>query len=349
MKETFMKKKKGIRMVMLFAAGAWMTVAGVSSCSMAPKVIAEVKEVLPVRQVDSVMVYNVNEHMPEAARAIGTVKVTDGGMTPTHTCLYSNMLALAVRKTADCGGNALHIDQHKEPGFWTSTCHRIWCTMYIVPDSLVDGTTMTALQRLEEKNDMELAQMAKKQISIRERMMDNPPDILKLSAGPAWITSEIQTPQATYKSKGGFALQAEYQHLWRIGLGVGLSYKYFSTSFDEGFDLRMHYVGPNIVYSLKLGSKWRTEVSLGIGYSSYMEKVKNGGVGLYGNPVSTESGLGVTAHIGAEYMVSKKIGIGMQFGAFSMRLKRPSGYDTDAYEFYGIRRADLGMGIRYYL
>ena len=89
-------------MVMLFAAGAWMTVAGVSSCSMAPKVIAEVKEVLPVRQADSVMVYNVNEHMPEAARAIGTVKVTDGGMTPTHTCLYSNMLALAVRKTADC-------------------------------------------------------------------------------------------------------------------------------------------------------------------------------------------------------------------------------------------------------
>ena len=81
-----------------------------ASCS--PKVTVNLIESLPARQVDSVIVYEQNEPLPAGARKIGTVKATDPGFTPTENCMYSNMLSLAVRKTAECGGTALHVDEH---------------------------------------------------------------------------------------------------------------------------------------------------------------------------------------------------------------------------------------------
>ena len=102
-----------------------------TGCQTAPKVIAELTEHYPARQADSVMVYELGDQVPAEAKVIGTVRVTDGGITPAYNCLYSNMVSLAVRKTAESGGNALRIDQHKEPSFWTSTCHRIWSSTKI--------------------------------------------------------------------------------------------------------------------------------------------------------------------------------------------------------------------------
>ena len=113
-----------------------------ASCS--PRVTVNLVESLPARQVDSVMVYETDEAVPAGARKIGTVKATDSGFTFTEDCLYSNMLSLAVRKTAECGGNALHVDKHKKPSFWGSSCHRVYGTMYEIPDSLVSIDTYTA-------------------------------------------------------------------------------------------------------------------------------------------------------------------------------------------------------------
>ena len=53
--------------------------------------------------------------------------------------------------------------------------------------------------------------------------------------------------------------------------------------------------------------------------------------------------------MGIEYMLSKKIAIGFQMNAFTMSLKKPEGYDTDKNEFYGIRRIDTLLGLRFYL
>lgn len=100
-------------------------VALLTGCQSTPRVIAELTEHYPARQADFVMVYELGAPVPAEAKVIGTVKVTDGGMTPAYNCLYGNMVSLAVKKTAESGGNALRIDQHKEPSIWTSTCHRI--------------------------------------------------------------------------------------------------------------------------------------------------------------------------------------------------------------------------------
>lgn len=92
-----------------------------TGCQTAPRVIAELTEQHPARQADSVLVYELGDSVPAEAKVIGTVRVTDGGLTKTYNCLYGNMLSLAVKKTAESGGNALRIDRHKEPSVWTST------------------------------------------------------------------------------------------------------------------------------------------------------------------------------------------------------------------------------------
>lgn len=318
--------------------------AVLTGCSSTPRVTADVTEQLPSQPVEKVAVYDTDASVPIGARPIGKVSVTDGGMTPTNKCLYGNMLALAVRKTAESGGNALHIDEHRTPSFWTSSCHRIWGTMYVLPDSLVDGNAQSLILEMEEEKDKELLAMAQKQIERRKRALDNPSDIFKVNIGPSWITSEMQTPTKTYKNETGIALELAYQHFWRSGIGIGLNYLYHTTSFDEGYRVNLHYFGPSVVYGIKLGNSWRMDGAWGLGYSVCKEDFKGFMAGD-----SSESNVGLLAQLGIEYMLSKSIGIGIQFNSFTMRMKRPDGIDTSKYGFYGIKRLDAQLGFRFYL
>jgi opacity protein-like surface antigen len=319
-------------------------VALLTGCSTTPKVIADVTEQLPSQPMENVAIYDTDKSVPVEAKAIGKVSVTDGGMTPAYKCLYGNMLALAVRKTADSGGNVLHIDEHRTPSFWTSNCHRIWGTMYLMPDSLVDGNAQSVISQLEEEKDKELLAMAQEQIERREKALDNPGNIFKVNVGPSWITSEMQTPTKTYKNETGIALELAYQHFWRSGIGIGFNYLYHTTSFDEGYRVHLHYFGPNIVYGIKLGDNWRMDGALGLGYSVYKEDFKGFTAGD-----SSESNVGFLAQLGIEYMLSKSIGIGIQINSFTMSMKRPDGIDTSKYDFYGIKRFDAQLGFRFYL
>ena len=325
--------------------GAMGLLAG---CSTVPKVVADVTEVLPARSADSIMIYEPNDVPPIEAKEIGKIKVTDGGMTPAYNCLYGNMLALAVKKTAACGGNALHVDEHRLPGM-ASNCHRIWGTMYVMPDSLVDSNTVTTLQSIEEKTDAELGKLTREQIQRREKALNNPANVFKLSVGPAWITSEIVTERQRYKSKLGIGVTADYQHLWRSGLGVGVSYLYYGTSFEGDYSMRIHYIGPAFVCSTKLGDKWRWDVALSLGYTLYKEIVNGSHQGmLFRDASATESRLGFTGQMGIEYMVSREVGIGFQINTFTVSMKKPEGYNISSDEFYGIRRMDTLLGLRYY-
>ena len=136
-----MKKKEFMKMVLFSAVAVCLT-----SCAMNPKVTADLMGTYPQRSADQVVIYEEGDTVPANATVVGKVKVTDGGMTRTLDCLYGNVLALAVKKTAESGGNALHIDNHKQPDF-VSTCHRIWGTMLLLPDSLVNNvSTVKTLQ-----------------------------------------------------------------------------------------------------------------------------------------------------------------------------------------------------------
>jgi len=311
-----------------------------TGCQTAPKVIAELTEHYPARQADSVMVYELGDQVPAEAKVIGTVRVTDGGITPAYNCLYSNMVSLAVRKTAESGGNALRIDQHKEPSFWTSTCHRIWGSMLLLPDSLVTIDAVSAIQLLELNKDTELVNLTKEQINRYERATNNPKNIISANIGYGIVTSKIYTDSREYKNKGGFTADLTYQHFWKNFLGVGVDFSYFHSSFDEGFDMDLLYIGPNIGASFKLGTKWRYDATLSLGYGNYKES-------LWGLSYS-EGRFAGKLGMNLEYMCTKNIGLGIKISAFSMSLKEPEGYNGNKDDHYGINRFDLLGGIRFY-
>ena len=249
------------------------------------------------------------------------------------------MLTLAVKKTAESGGNALRIDQHKEPSVWTSSCHRIWGSMLLLPDSLVNIDAVSAIQKAELNKDTELANMTREQISRYERAINNPKNVFNANFGYGIVTSKIVTPRREYKDKGGFSADLSYQHFWNL-LGVGADFNYFHTSFDEGFDVDLFYIGPSVALGLKLGEKWRFDGMLSLGYGNYKES-------KWGLSYS-EGGFAAKSGLGLEYMCSKNIGIGIRVNAFTMSLKEPDGFKVNKDEFYGIRRADILGGLRFY-
>ena len=48
-------------------------------------------------------------------------------------------------------------------------------------------------------------------------------------------------------------------------------------------------------------------------------------------------------------MVVKNVGLGLQFNAYTMKLKRPANVNTDRFNFYGVRHLDALLGLRIYL
>ena len=219
----------------------------------------------------------------------------------------------------------------------------------IMPDSLITTDTRSALSNLEAYEEDQVQERASKMITdIRDRRLNNPRNILKIGAGPSWIVSEIETYKRVYKSKGGFSLSADYQHLWGSGIGIGANYLYYGTSFDDGFNIRMHYFGPSFVASLMLGQKWRWVSSFGVGYAHYKENITDSRLSAYANSAVSSGRVGVMIKTGFEYMLSKNVGIGLQIDYFVMSLKKPEGLG-DKYDFYGIKRIEPQISFQYYL
>ena len=324
----------------LFAVGCLVVATMLVSCN--PRVTANLMEVLPERQVDSVMVYKIDETMPTEARKIGTVKVTDGGMTHPYDCLYGNMLALAVKKTAASGANALHIDKHKKPNIWTSSCHRIWGTMYLLPDSMVTTGVLSDIQMIEMDHDIELAAAAREQRLRQNRLAANPKNVMRFDVGYGLVTSEFMIGDVTYKNKGGFTVNAAYQHYWHL-FGLGAEVINYRTTFDDIFHMNMFYIGPNIGLSMKLGEKWRYDASFGVGLGVYKESISG-----YSSYSYSENRCAVKSDLGIEYMLSKSIGLGFRMNAFNLPLKEPEDYQKKDNESYGITRIDFLIGLRTY-
>lgn len=76
-----------------------------------------------------ITVYGEGQIPPANAKLIGNVNIEDGGFTTK--CSYSQVVSDATEQAKAMGGNALYIKKHKTPDFW-STCHRIYCDVYII-------------------------------------------------------------------------------------------------------------------------------------------------------------------------------------------------------------------------
>ena len=310
-----------------------------SACSVTPRVVSNVTVKLPPKTADSIAIYEDGLSVPRSAQEIGKVKVFNGGRTPLYDCLYSNMLALAARKTAECGGNGLRIDLHKTPNIWTDPCHRVEGTMLLVPVSSIRQNTMTALQDIEQRKDGELLADMKQIKSQVSKMFDTPRNILKANIGIAWISSDYYVGTRNRKWKSAFDYTVEYQHLWHW-IGLGVNFEHASFSFEEGAKCSNVCIGPDVILTIKSGQALRWEFSFGADYAFYTEKI----------PGFSSTVRRVCPHIsmGGEYKLSDHLALGIQYDVNNFRMDPPEGVVLEKNESYGINWLHLFGGLRYY-
>ena len=184
---------------------------------------------------------------------------------------------------------------------------------------------------------------------LTDSVRNNSKDILRLNIGPSWIVSEIETYAGVYKRKRGFTLSADYLHFWQSGFGIGVNYMYFTTSFKEGFDVNIHYLGPCVAYGINIGDKLRWDISSGFGYAYYGESATGNINGVSLDLSAGEGCFGGILQTGIDYKVSKNVSIGFKINGLIMSMEKPEGYNIDKYDFYGIKRIDALCGISIYI
>ena len=321
-------------------AAATMTAAVMMSCN--PKVAVDLMGNYPARDPNQVLIYEQEDSVPGEATVVGKVKVTDSGMTIGSDCLYGNMLALAVKKTAESGGNALHIDKHKNPDF-VSSCHRVWGTMLLLPDHYVEQAgTMNTLEKMERIKDEELLGLVHEQIERTQRARQTPRNVVKVSGGLSILTSDFQMFDHIYKNSTGYAIDAAYHHLWGF-IGTGVDFSHAAYSFESIADISVNYVGPSLVLSgmMDKRSLWRWDVTLSLGYGWYTEEYRK-------KDKYTEGHFSAKANVGIEYKVARHVGLGLQMGMSTLKLDKPENYKLKDNEFYGIQHLDILGGLRFY-
>ena len=287
---------------------------------------------------DSVRVFQLDEKVPPHSLAIGKVKVTDNGLSVKGS--YDRVLRMAIEETAKCGGNGLILEEHRVPDA-RSTIHRLWGTMLHTEQTAADTVARASVQRALARSDYDEYKQYRDMQERSERLRDSQPrNMLRVAIGPSWLVSKYQTGYREYSSRCGLDIAADYGHYWRSGLGIGANYLHDYTSFDEGIDMRVNYIGPYVGFAYMLGGKWRLGAGIGLGYGWYSESA--GGIS------HSEGRLGTLISLNAEYMTSKNFGIGLQMNMFTMRLKKPDGFVLKDNEFYGIRRLGAMLALHYY-
>ncbi len=312
----------------------------------------------PATSPDSVYVFHINERVPQGAQVIGKVKVVDTGFSVGGS--YERVMQLAVNATAKNGGNGLKITEHHWPDRH-STIHRVWGDMLRIPESALaeseepDTMEYSALQQvlpteeyaefMEYKAAKQRYEEDRRAFEEQMRKMDEaaknaPHNIFRLSAGPSLMTSKYQVGNHLYKSRFGFDICADYDHVWKSGFGFGINYRHNYTSFNEGIKMRLDYVGPSVVMATPTMNTIRLDLAFGLGYCHYGES--------YANQTYTQNRMAVTMRVGAELKVARHLALGAQLSAFTMSMKKPENIELKKDEFYGIEQVGLQVGLRHY-
>ena len=207
--------------------------------------------------------------------------------------------------------------------------------MLLLPSAQVSMGTALAVQTAEIRRDEEMVNKVLQDMSY-ERPRNEIKNVLKAEAGPGLIFSKIYTTHGVYKAKETLDLQLEYEHVWSNGLAVGINYFRSQSWFGDDGDLRLHYVGPSFVASMRRSRHWGGDFALGVGYAAYKDDFHSG------------SGFGIMCNWGVEYVFNKHFGLGAGLGFVIMNFSKPSDIVMPQNTVYGFRRANLLIGPRFY-
>lgn len=295
-----------------------------------PRVIMSVDKVLPATSAEQVVVFEHVDSLPVKCDTVGHLRLKDSGFTLPSRGTYPYVVSYARKKAAECGANALNIDEHKLPKRGTTT-HQVWATMLLLPDA--QESTFTAWAQLESNLNRDAAMVGR----VLEDLSHDfrPHHALKLSAGPAWIYSDIYTATGVRKNTFAMDLMAEYEYTWKSGLGVGATFSH-AWGFVDGNPLKLIYVGPSFVYAFREARQWGAEVAIGIGYARYNDGYRS------------DNGFGMMYKVGAEYLFTRHLGVGAEINLLDTRFSEPEGVDLPKNEAFGFSRLNLLIGLRAY-
>lgn len=300
--------------------------------SCAPKVLTEIKSPhTPIVTANEVRLYEVGDSVPQSAELIGRVKVLDSGLS-TH-CQYDQVVALAKEKTAQSGGNALALTEHRKPSIWSS-CHRIAGNMLLIDEAKKHEVYTRAATPIESSKKCN----CKEQSRFRH-------NTFYANVGYSCIVSKFYMPlEATGHPKRGMDWMAGYDWVSKSGFGAGVMYSGYKSSYllsDIDFAVKLTYIAPQFVMKQQF-RQWSIEEKLGIGYFSYRESVK-------GNGSVSASGVGYNFLLGTEYHVSDLVGIGANIGYVSGSLPEDKfGNPNEEDGSTGIFRLHFNVGVRFH-
>ena len=295
-----------------------------------PRVIVSVDKALPAIPEEQVVVFESADSLPVKCDTVGHLRVMDSGLTLPSRGTYPYIVSCAKKKAAECGANALNIDEHKLPKTGTTT-HQIRATMLSLPDA--KESAFTAWAQLESNLNRDAAMVGR----VLEDLSHDfrPHHTFMVSAGPACIYSEIYTATGVRKNTFAMDLMAEYEYTWKSGLGVGATFSH-AWGFMDDDRLKLIYAGPSFVYAYREAHNWGVEVALGMGYAHYS----------YGYRL--DNGFGMLYKVGAEYLFTRHIGVGTEFNLLSTSFRKPDDVVLPKGESFGFSRFELLVGLRAY-
>ena len=306
-----------------------------SACS--PKVTTNIvrdysKRVSP----QQVKIYEVGDTVPYGAEYIGNVMVT-ADRSPASKCRYEKVIDMAVKATADNGGNILSLTSHKLPG-GSDACHEIsgdimWDgdTTYVHPNTTYVRSD-TAQVHSDTAPSAQTFTLTKNTFYINAGYGN--------VSSKLYIASEHKAPSSASR---GIDFNIGYDYMLNRLIGIGVQYSGFKGTVSIGPDCS-HYlislVGPHLVLRQQIGEgRFLLEERLCIGYYNLFQWA-------YG--LTTQNhGLGSSIQLGVEYLLNEKVGLAFSIGSVSGSLNNDSVELPDD-EKSGIGRLYVDMGFRYH-
>ena len=354
----------------VYSVTAWIGIIlllTITSCS--PTINSKLfmdRGILPSEE--TVVVYKVNEPVPNGADTIGTLKIGDSGFT--SNCSYDTVIGIAKSEARWMGGNIVKLTEHKPPMPSGSSCHRIKAdVLYLPTDSIKEkvDSTLAFLKTMDSKKKETIDQT-----SITNTII---PNNIRIAAhgGFAYMVAPLSDDigddfkDYSRELKTGKQWSADIQYYLMEVLGIGLKYSQFNTSnslnnvyleYPDGTiewgrladDITISYFGP--MFSLRVFDKNKANCFVfgaSAGYMGYknnselVEKFK-----ITGNTI------GFCYDLSYDIKVAKNLYIGLQaswHSGFLTKYEIEQGnivqdVELEVGDYEGLARLDLSAGVR---
>lgn len=307
---------------LLLGVYSYLILASLASCINAT---TDIVQQYPSKPAESVVVLEHGERLPDESTPIGNVNTKKGG----DECQRYALLKKAIRLTAAAGGNVLRLTNKGD------SCHELNGIMALMPEgaSLPQYVTVPhpALLWKDEPDS-----------TTRKRMFGNlPRQVVKVSAGPAWLTSSLDSRGTKYKAtKPGFMFAADLEFFGASEMGCAINFRGSSTSLGRDH-LTLFNFGVSLAQQFLLGQQWRLVWALGPG------------VGYHSSDDDSGWRFNALGRISAEYMVTPNFAIGADLNGTIISLESTKPWwinQSDQYfgKSYMMGQVGLSVGVRLY-